>query len=207
MNKLKATYDKLDLLKLDAANTYKTVAEATEAVNLCKAEFAKTEPLRKEAYALRDLANKTAETFKKNKLIPAATVTLLKNIAAAADLYGVSVKSYDPTEEFKAAVVRTQQNIARLDDAAKNAIKVAAPKCDNELKKVKAGKPPVYTDEAWQAVRAYAAAVAKWPKLASVQPQWKTLSSKTTGDVKGDAVLPHVAALEKLLVTTNALVS
>ncbi len=135
-------------------------------------------PSVKEAYALRDLANKTAETFKKNKLIPAATVTLLKNIAAAADLYGVSVKSYDPTEEFKAAVVRTQQNIARLDDAAKNAIKVAAPKCDNELKKVKAGKPPVYTDEAWQAVRAYAAAVAKWPKLASVQPQWKTLSRR-----------------------------
>ncbi len=205
MNKLKAEADKRDFTKLNAANTYATMEEANGALGLCKAEFAKCEPLRKEAYALRDIAKKTGEEFKKNKLIPSSTTALLNNIAHAADIFGLTVKQYDPTAEFAAAVDRTQKNIERLDNQAKMAINASYPKCINELNKVKTTKPLVWTNEAWQGVRAYAAAVAKWKKLVALQPEWKTLSS--LGMDKVTDVLKHVAALEKLLAKTQVVVN
>lgn len=203
MNKLQGEFNKLDFSKLIPQGRFQSTEQLDNVIKLCRAEFGKVEPLRKEAYTLRDLAKRTAEQFQKNKLIPGATVTHLKNITSNADHYGVAVKSFDPSALIAELRTATQKNSDMIEVALKQAISVAYPKCVAELNKIKSAKPPVWTDEAWQAVRACAAAVAKWPKLAQVRPQWQALSQLAPNDIKD--VRKHVDATEKLLATTQAL--
>lgn len=205
MNKLKAAYGKLDLAKTNVAMAYKNLEEVDKAIATCKAELRKTDDVRKEAYALRDLARKVAADFKKNKLIPGATSLHLENVAKVADAFGVSVKSYDPTKDFEAAKKRIETTL----ELQRKILRDGMAKCVSAVNGVKGGKatPEDWDKKAWQAIRAYSASVAKSPELKAVHAEWKVLASIGKEKLKdAAAVAKHVAAMDALLKKTAPLI-
>ncbi len=206
MDKLKAAAGKINIAKTNAAMAYKSEADVDAAIKECKAELAKTEPIRKEAYALRDQAKKIATEFKKNKLIPAASTAHVESIAKAADLYGVTVKSYDPSADFTKAKERLKSNAALQTKILTEGLA----KCTTAIAGLKGGKatPDDYEKKALQLIRGYAASVAKSSELKSIQAEWKALSSVPKDKLKDPAgVAKHLTALEALVKKTTPLVS
>ncbi|HSN32200.1 MAG TPA: hypothetical protein VLU41_05910 [Ideonella sp.] len=203
MNKAVAAYDKLDQAKLHALMTYKSMDELNAAVAACKAELSKTEAVRKELYALRDVAKKAAADFKKNKLIPASTTAHVEKIAKDADFLGVAIKSYDPSADFEKAKKNVEAKLAMAATVLKGGIQ----KVRAGMKSIeKQPTPELYESKVWQLVRAAAAGVPLAPALKPVAPLWKTLSSKTKGDLKDEAgVKKHFVELEALMKSTEKL--
>lgn len=203
MNKAVAAYDKLDLAKISPKPTYKSAEDLAKAIADSKAELAKTEAVRKELYALRDLAKKVGAEFKKNKLIPSSTTAHLEKIARDADQLGVAIKSYDPSKDFAAAKEMMEKMARMAAEAVGKVVKTGIPKIRGEVAKAKPGD---YPDPLLQAVRAFAAAVPKVPALKPVAGEWTTMSSKT--DFKdAPAVKKHLEDLEALMKKTEKLVA
>lgn len=206
MVKLRTTVDKLDIGKLSVSQSYKSIEAVDEAIKDCKSEFAKLAPVRKEAYVLRDLAKKYAAEFKKNPLIPKSTSTYLLLVAKEADFFGVALKSYDPTAEFEAA----KKKVESTAELQAKILKDGLTKCQTAVNSVKGGKatPEDWAKKAWQAIRAYAAVVAKSPDLSTVHTEWKTLSSIGGEKLKDvSAVTKHVTAVDALLKKTGPLIA
>jgi hypothetical protein len=205
MVKLRTLADKLDVGKLSVSQSYKSVEAVDEAIKDCKSEFASLTPMRKEAYALRDLARKYAAEFKKNLLIPKSVSAYLLVAAKEADAYGVALKSYDPMSEFEEAKKKVLATSALQEKLLKDGLA----KCVSAVNSVKGGKatPEDWNKKAWQAIRAYAAVVAKSPEMSTVQAEWKTLSSLGGDKLKDVAtVTKHVNAVDALLKKTAPLV-
>ena len=205
MNKIKAGLDKLDGANLGDSGTYGSMAALEAHLAACKKELAKTEPVRKECYALRDLAKDVAGQFKKNKLIPSASSAHLEAVAKAADLYGVTIKSYDPTKDFESA----RANIRVREEAVKKLLTGQLANCATALKTLKGGKatPEDYEEKGLQAFRGLGAQVAKMPHLKPVQSDWKTLTTVQKVDLAGPKeVEAHLGKLEALVKKTVPLI-
>lgn len=205
MDKALAAFDKLDLAKISPKPTYKSEDELKKAIAESKAELAKTEAVRKELYALRDVAKKVAADFKKNKLIPSSTTAHVEKIARDADALGVAIKSYDPSKDFVAAKEMMDKMAKMAAEAVAKVVQGGIPKIRNAIAKCKPGD---YSNDALQAVRAFAAAVPRVPALKPVASEWMTLSSKTSTDFKdAPALKKHLEALEVLMKKTEKLVA
>lgn len=199
MDKARAAYSKLDLMKISPKPTYKSEDELKKAIADSKAELAKTEAVRKELYALRDVAKKAAAEMKKNKLVPSSTVAHVEKIAADADALAVQIRSYDPSKDFVAAKDLMEKMAKESAIAVGNVAKNGIAKIRAKLK----ASPGEYSNDALQAVRAFAAAVPKLAPLRPVASRWTTLSSKT--DMSGQALKKHLQELEALMKDTEAL--
>jgi hypothetical protein len=202
MDKLKAAAEKLNLVNVSASDTYKSIEVLEAHMAEVRKELGKTEPIRKEAYALRDLAKQVAAEFKKNKLIPSSTTAHVEAVSRAADLYGVTVKSYDPSADFAKARARVQKTA----EDAKKLVKDQMANCETAVKQLKGGKATAedYEKKGLQAFRGLGANVAKNVSLKPVHAEWKSLTSVQKSDLKTPAdVAAHVTKLEKLLKKTS----
>jgi hypothetical protein len=98
MDKVKALWDKVAWAKFDAEKLcqgMKSLDVWEKAFAEAKKEYPKVEPVKKELWALRDLAKATADKWKANKLIPKASREHVENIAKTADVLSVALKSLD----------------------------------------------------------------------------------------------------------------
>lgn len=106
MKKMKAAFDAVDWVKFDpdAALTGGMALDTNKldvAFGEAKKEYPKVESVRKALYELRDVAQKTSERFKANKLIPWASTQHAANVAKAAEHFAVELKSMDALFETK----------------------------------------------------------------------------------------------------------
>jgi hypothetical protein len=105
---------------------------------LAKGEHAKCLAAQKEAYALRDLAKKTAEAFKKNKLIPKKSTEHVEAIQKTADHFGVALK-LDLIGQFaneaKTALAEGEK-FAALREAGAKELKALADKARMEIEAI-----------------------------------------------------------------------
>ncbi len=111
LTKLEAVYNKIDWTVFDMEKLFprgdknftlgKLEAAVIEAVKEVKSgDCAK---LRTEAFAMRDLAQKTEKDFKANKLIPKSSTALCASIAQAADHLGVAVNANSMVDRIQAS--------------------------------------------------------------------------------------------------------
>jgi hypothetical protein len=204
MQKCKAVYDTINWMPLTALSTYKNEEALAQAKAAAMQEGKKFETFRTALFALRDHAKKVHDKFKAHKLIPKASSDHVAAIIAACEQTAVAAKS------------QGGPIMAKFDEAEKRmhaARAVALKVVNDQVAKVRqclaavVKKPEAefYNATCWQPVRAFAAGVAKAPPLAAFQPEWKTLSSITPGQLKdGAPVKAHAEKLTALLNRTAA---
>jgi hypothetical protein len=97
MDKTETAWKKIAWAKFDAAKIWadmnpKKVEDYDKKLEEAKKEHAKLDPVKKELWALRDLATKVTEGWKANKLIPKSSREHVEKIASTADSLALQLK-------------------------------------------------------------------------------------------------------------------
>ncbi|GAB2484811.1 hypothetical protein [Jatrophihabitans fulvus] len=97
-----------------------TAAEMTALKEKAKASYGQLEPLRKQLYAVRDLAAALEKKWKANKLIPASSTKLVAEIGKKAEWEAVSLKSLN--DNWDDAIKSAGQRDDRIKQIARNVL-------------------------------------------------------------------------------------